>query len=121
DALRQRRGNTVGIDGFVVQSLGLQENLMPVALGKPNHLVFNRRTVTRADAVDLPRIHRRQMQVLTDDRMRRRGGRSYVAIALRRADSLCQEGKGWRRNITWLGLKPSPVDGPAIKAGRCSG
>src|SRR3546814_20607664 len=46
----QRGRDAVRIDGIVVQSLGLEENLVAVALAETHHLVLDRRAITRPGA-----------------------------------------------------------------------
>src|SRR5690606_7872092 len=72
----QGGGYPVGIDGIVMKSFRLQEDLVAVPFAEANDLVLDRGAVTRADTFDLARIHRRLVNVLADDPMRgiRRAG-----------------------------------------------
>ena len=83
DLARQRGRDAVGIDRVVVQPLGLEENLVPVAFGEPHHLVLDRRAIARADAFDLARIDRRAVEIGADQivRGRRRAGDGAVRSA----------------------------------------
>ena len=68
---RQRGRDAVRVDRVVVQPLGLEEDLVPLALGEAHDLVLDRRAVARPDAGDLPRVHRRAVQVGADHGVRR--------------------------------------------------
>ena len=59
----QRGGDAVRIDGVVVEAFGLEEDLVPLALGEAHHLVLDGRAVARADALDLAGVHRRAGEV----------------------------------------------------------
>jgi hypothetical protein len=55
---RERGGNPVGVDFACVIALGLQENLVGVAVGKLHHLVLKRGTIAWADRLDVARVER---------------------------------------------------------------
>src|SRR5262249_60358246 len=95
--LRQRRRNAVWIDRVIVEALGLEEDLVALALLKANHLVFDRWTVARADALDRARVHRRAGEVRLDDGVGGLGRVRDVADDLRRDDPLGQEREWLRR------------------------
>src|SRR4029079_14316254 len=67
DVSRKRRRNSVGIDQRIVQALGLEENLMRVAVGKALHLVLAPWEITRAATDSRPSKERRAGQVRADD------------------------------------------------------
>ena len=94
---------------------------MLIFLGKAHDLVFDRRAIARTAALDLAAIHRRTVEIGTNDFVGRLGRPGQVAGNLRHRDFLGQEGKriGWR--VARLFLQTGPVDGPAIKAGRRPG
>src|SRR5262249_36748508 len=54
DLLGQRGGDAVRVDGRVVESLGLEEELVSVALAETHDLVLDRWTIARPPALDLP-------------------------------------------------------------------
>ena len=83
---RQRRRDAVRINGVIVETFRLQENLMAVALAEFDDLVFDRRTITRARARDLSGIHRRAMHVGANDVVRRRDRARDAALDLRILD-----------------------------------
>ena len=58
-AFRQRGRNAVRIDRIIVEPLWLQKHLMSITIAKLDNLVLNGRTVSRANAIDLPTIHGR--------------------------------------------------------------
>lgn len=80
--LGQRRRNPVGIDRVVVETLGLEEDLVAVALAEAHHLVLDRGAIARPDALDLARIDRREFEILLDDPVPGRRGPGDVAIDL---------------------------------------
>ena len=61
--------NAVAVDLVCPPTLGLKEDLMSVLLGKPHHLVLNRRTVPGPGRIDLATVHRGAMQIVTDQLM----------------------------------------------------
>ena len=118
DVLRQRGRDAVGIDGEIVQSFGLQEDLVPVTLAEPDDLVLDRGTVARADTLDLPRIHGGPMQIGADDLVGRGRGRRDMAGHLRRGDLVRQVGKGSRRVVAVLLFERGIVDRATVEPGR---
>ena len=80
---RQRRRNSVRINGVIVEAFRFEKNLMAVALAEFDDLIFDRRTITRARAGDLSRVHRRAMHVGADDVVRRRDRARDGALDLR--------------------------------------
>ena len=85
-------------------------------VGKLDDLVFNRRTVARAGRLNLPAVHRRAMDVLANDAMRRFGGKRDVARHLR---VVMQNAPGAKAERSWieiagLALKARPVNGAAV-------
>src|ERR1051326_6233671 len=65
----ERGGNAIRIDRVVVQALGLEENLVPIAIPEPDDLVLNRGAVPGATTCDLPRVHRGAMNIVPDQTM----------------------------------------------------
>ena len=65
--LGQRGRDAVRIDGRIVQPLGLEEDLVAVAIGEAMDLVLDRRAVTRPDAADFPGEKRRAVEIGADD------------------------------------------------------
>ena len=61
--------NAVAVDLMSPPTLGLKEDLMSVLLGKPHHLVLNRRTVPGPGRIDLAAVHRSPVQIVTDQLM----------------------------------------------------
>ena len=119
--LGQRGGDTIGINGVVVETFRLEEDLMALALLEAHHLVFDRRAIARADAPDVAGVHRRAGEVRGDDGVGRFGGVGDVADDLRRRDALGQEGERLRRVVALLHLEAVPGDGLAVEARRRSG
>src|SRR5262245_51696073 len=75
DFLGQRGLDPIGIDRVVIQPLGLEKNLVSVAIPEPNDLVLDRGAIARPSARDLPRIHGRAVDIGPDQIMRC-GGRA---------------------------------------------
>ena len=50
----------------MTQTLRFDEDVMALFVGEANDLIFDRRTVARAGRFDLPRIHRRAMEIRSD-------------------------------------------------------
>src|ERR1700678_516464 len=85
--LRGLRGrNAVGIDGRIVDALGLEKNLVAVAVGETDYLVLDRRTITPAPPGNRARIDGGAMRVRLHDAMGLGGGAGDVAWELRRGD-----------------------------------
>ena len=51
---RQRGGNPIDIHFLGIQPFRLQEHLMSFFVGKAHHLIFDRGTIARADALNFP-------------------------------------------------------------------
>src|SRR5688572_27830711 len=96
DILGQRGGNPVGIDGRIIEALGLEKDLMRLPILEPHDLVLDRGTVARSRTFDLSRIDWRPVEIGRDDRMRFSIGLRHMAGNLRRRDLLREEGKGYR-------------------------
>ena len=67
--LRQRGRNAVRVDRVVVQSFGLEENLVAFPFGEADDLVLDRRTIARPDTLDLAGIKRRPADIGPDLRV----------------------------------------------------
>src|SRR3546814_2684880 len=59
---------------MIVRAFGLQKNLMSIAVAKPNHLVFDRRTITRPAPADHACVQRRPVKAFADKLMAALGG-----------------------------------------------
>src|SRR5713101_917323 len=57
----------IGIDLDGVAALGLEENLMPLLVVKAHHLIFDRRAIARALALNHPGVHRRPIDSAADN------------------------------------------------------
>ncbi len=68
---RQRGGEPIHIELMCVQPLGLEIQLVPLRLGEAHDLVLDARAVARAARADRPTIHRRFVEPLLHDRLRR--------------------------------------------------
>ena len=63
----QGSGDAVGVQLIAGQALGLDEDLVGIALGEAHHLVFDGRAIARPHAFDDPGIHGRARQATADD------------------------------------------------------
>src|SRR5690242_21763936 len=104
-----------------VQSLRFEEELVLQLVRKLDDLVFNRRAVARTDGLNLPRVHRRAMNVLANDAVCFFGRERDVAWHLLLRDLLGAEAKRSGIIIAWLHGKARPIDGAAVEAGRSTG
>ena len=119
--LGQGGRNTIGIDGMIVQPFRFEENLMFGFIGKPNHLILDRRAIARTAAINLPAIHRCAMQIIADDFMGFFGRVRHIARDLRYRNFIVQERKRIWRVITGLLNKAMPFNRAAIQTSRCPG
>ena len=120
--LRQRRRNPVRIDRVAIlrtrKTFRLEEDLVFVAIGKPLHLVLDRRAIARTTSRDRAGIDRRLVQVVADHRVdlgRRPGD---PARNLRHRDPVIQERERDRLRIRFLHLQIRPVDARCAKPRR---
>ncbi len=119
--LGQRGRDAVRIDRRVVEALGLEENLVPVALAEAHDLVLDRGAIARAAARDLPGIHRRAVHIRPDDVVRRLRGAGDAALDLRRFDARGEHRERLGRLVARLHLDGSPVDRGAVEPRRRAG
>src|SRR6185312_14285922 len=104
----QRGRDSVRIDRRIVESLRLEENLVPIALAEPHDLVFDRWTVARPPALDLAGIHWRAMDIRPDDLVSGGGRARDRALDLRVCDAVGQDREWLRRLVARLHLQPAP-------------
>ena len=67
DLARQGRRHAIHVDDVGVEPLGLEEDLVPFAIGEAHDLVLDRRTIARPHPFDPPGVHRCLVQVLSND------------------------------------------------------
>ena len=94
---RQRGRDPVRIDLVRVEALGLEIDLVAVALREAHDLVLDRRAVARADALDDARVHRRAVEAAADDVVGARVGVRDPARPLRRMHVARAEEREHRR------------------------
>ena len=99
---RQRGRDAVGIDGVVVQALGLEEDLVPLAVGEPDDLVLDRGAVAHALRGDLAGVHRRPMKIAADQHMALGRRVGDPAVDLRIGDPVGHEARGAGRVVAGL-------------------
>jgi len=110
------RVNLIGI-----QPLGFQNHLMPVAFGKPDNLVFERRAVPCRNSLDHAAVKRALFQVFPDNAPAFRIGVSDIARPLLQGNSVRKNGKGEKRFISGMDLKRVEIDAGFFQPRRGSG
>ncbi len=121
DVFGQRCGDAVRVNGVIVETLGLEKDLVPVLVGEANDLVLDRGAVSRAAALDLAGIDRRTAQVRPDQSVRLGPGVGDMAVNLGRRNRVRHVGEGDRRIVARLPVKTRPVNRPSIEPRRRSG
>ena len=94
---------------------------MPVAFAEAHDLVLDRWAIARPAARDLAGIHRRAVNIVADDPVRRLGGAGDAALDLGLLDALGQRRERLRRLVAGLHLDRGPVDGAAVEPRRRAG
>src|SRR5690606_14256338 len=115
---RERGADTVGIDGVGGQSLGLEENLVAVAVGEAMNLVLDRRAIAGTCRSDRASKQRRTVQVLANDFMSSRIGPCDRAKYLRIAAPGRKRGHRPWIGVRKLLLEPCPVDRSPVEPWR---
>ena len=87
----QAGGDAVAVVFQGVAAFGLEEDLVGLAIGEPDHLVLDGRAVPGPGGLDLSAVHRGPVQVGPDDVVDGRIGRGDVAIELVLNDPVGQE------------------------------
>src|SRR5579884_3473781 len=108
-------GHAVDVDFISIQALGLQENLVLKFIRELDDFVFNRGAITRAQALDLPRVKRRTMQIVAEDLVSFGIRITDPAHGLRLTDGPGSEAERCGNRIARLHLKPGEVNGARIK------
>ena len=88
-----------------VQSLGLQKELVRRLIWELDDLIFNAGTIPRTNALDLPGIHGRAVNVLRDDAVRLCRSEGDIARHLLLCDFLCAEAERRRVGVPRLHFK----------------
>ncbi len=114
-------GDAVAVVFQGVAAFGFEEDLVGLAIGEPDHLVLDGRTVPGPGGLDLSAVHRSPVQVCPDDVMNGRIGRGDVAIELVLNDPVGQERERDRFGVSRLRFQAGEIDGPAVEPGRRSG
>ncbi len=119
--LRQRRRDAVRIDGDIIETLGLEKDLMALAVAEAHHLILDGRAIAWAKALDVARIHRRPVKIATDQIVPRRRRPGDPAFDLRHRDTIRQAGERHRLVVRSLLVDARPIDGAPVEAGRRPG
>ena len=122
---RKRRGKTLQIVFKGIPAFRLEKELMRILVGKGAELVFDRRTVARADAMDLSREERRAVETCTknlvDSFVRPDDVAALLRPALLDGGRYGKERKAFRRTVTFLHFQAGKIDRPDVDAGRRAG
>src|SRR5579864_8770305 len=119
---RQRRRDAVRVDLVGTESLGLEENLVALALGKTDDLVLNRLTIPWADSLDDAGEERRAVQAAANDFVGTLVGVRNPARQLPRMHrAIAEERKYGRRIVPRLRLEPRKIDAASIQPRRGAG
>ena len=94
---------------------------MAVAAGESHHLVLDGRAIARPGALDPPRIERRAIEIVADQRMSGRRGGGDGAVDLGQGDGLGHQRQGDRRDVAGLALEARPIDAVAAQTRRRAG
>src|SRR5260370_26049080 len=89
----------------MLQALRLHEYLMPLFVREANYFVFYGWTVARTGRVNLSRVHRRAVQIRSDQLMRRGARVSQMTKHLRQRDPIGENRKRPRDIVTRRGLQ----------------
>src|SRR5579864_6015065 len=100
---------------MVIQAFRLKKDLMSLTLAEPDDFILDRGAVARANAFDLPGIHRRAMQICSNDRVGCNRGAGNVAWTLWCGDTGGQIGKWNGRIIPGLSLQTRPINRSPVK------
>ena len=121
--LRQRARHTTHIHLIGVQSLGLDEDLMPVFIRKAYHFILDRRTVSGACSLDHTGIQRRTIEIFPDNFMGFLIGIGQPAGGLIDLHALrvCGKGKWHYSLIAELLFHLGKINGTFVDSGRSSG
>ena len=118
---RQAGRQAVDIDFLVAHPLRFQVKMVPFLVGELDDLVFDRRAIAGADALDFSRIQWRQMQMIADDRSDRRGRIAQMAEDPVLYFAFAEHGKRQGRFITGLGNESFPFDAVGMQPHRRPG
>ena len=121
DLRRKTHREAVDVDLVDVQTLRLEKNLVPLAVRKPHHLVFERRAIARADTGDLAVEQRRVVDVGANQLVNPVVRVEQMAVDLWPIDRVGFERKRHRRIIAALGVEATEINRSAIQAGRRPG
>ena len=102
---RQAGRDAVAIVFEGVSPFGLQEDLVALAVGKPDDLVFDRWAVTRAGALDLAGVHRGAVQVGPDQVVDGGVGIGDMAVELGLVDRVGEERERNRLGVARLAAR----------------
>ena len=121
----KRRRKTLQIIFIGIPPFRFKKEQMGILVGESPELVFNRRAITRTNAVNLPRKERRPVETGTQDVVNPRIRMDLVAALLlptlldgRRNRKVRKTLRDW---VAILSLKPGKVERPDIDPGRRAG
>src|SRR6476469_9456445 len=105
----QRGRNAVGVNQMRIEALGLEKDLMAIAVAEAANLVLDGRAIARADALNIARIERRTPGIGADNIVRRVIGPGDRAMELRQ-NTLTEGRHRPKVSIRLLAGQTTPVD-----------
>ena len=120
DIAGQAGGDAVAVILQRVSALGLEEDLVCLAIGETHDLVLDGRAVPGPRRLDLSRIHRGPMQVVPDDVVNGRIGVRDVAIDLALGNPIGEKRERHGVGIAGLRFQPLEIDGASVEPRRRS-
>ena len=93
------------------ETFGLDKHLMALLVGKAHDLVFYGWAIARAGRLDLPRIHRRTMEIRANQFVGRGAGIGQVTKDLRQRDAIGENRERSRHVVAGRRLELREIDG----------
>src|SRR5262249_9704081 len=118
---RQARRAPLQINFVGRPALGLEKERMTVLVSKTDHLVFDRRTVSRTDTVNQSGVHWRLVQIGTNCLVGPLGRARLVARHLLAERTVREERKEGGVSISRNDGQTRVINGTSINARRCAG
>jgi hypothetical protein len=118
---RKGRRDAVGVDLLRLESVRLEDHLVPLTIGEANDLVLDGRTVANPGGVDDAGIERRAVEVVADEGVRGRRRPRHVAGDLRQRQPRGRPVKRPRPLVAPGGFEMLPDDGRAAQTRRGAG
>lgn len=115
---RHTRRHPVHVHLVRIQPLGLEENLVTRFVRELHNLVFDRRTISRTNTLNIPAIQWGPPDVLPQHPVCFLRSKCYIALNLLPVDLPRHKRKRSRYRVPWLRLEPRPVQRTSIQPRR---